>query len=232
MTRLTVEHYAGTSMWPRRLIRCRGAKAVTALSLAVITTALVAPAAPAVMLWDQRDYSDGYAGILSQNSEPAYDGDDTMAADDFRTPSCCEKWIVNTVSVAGTYSDTGPVDSVNVAFYTNKSSLPGTQVYSAPNVVPSKGLSSGSFVIPLPTRFKPKPDRHYWVSVQANMDFGTRGNWFWLNRSVVGLDKAAWMNPLDGFGTGCTTWSVRDTCVPSGDPDQIFSLAGKSKPVP
>ena len=53
---------------------------------------------------------------------------------------------------------------------------------------------------------------HYWVSVQAGMDFNTGGQWFWDNRTRESNQEAAWQNPGGGFG-GCTTWTTARSTV-------------------
>ena len=69
----------------------------------------------------------------------------------------------------------------------------------------------------------------YWVSVQANMDFALGGEWGWETSTVTNGSPAAWQNPGDGFGTGCTSWGVEIVCVPVGGPDKMFALKGKAQ---
>jgi hypothetical protein len=85
--------------------------------------------------------------------------------------------------------------------------------------------SAGSFAIPV-GKIKLRGG-HYWVSVQANMDFGTGGEWGWDGRAKKTKSPAVWMNPGDGFATRCTTFANMATCVPSGEgPDLVFQLGG------
>ena len=72
---------------------------------------------------------------------------------------------------------------------------------------------------------------HYWMSVQARMDFTPNGQWFWQNRTVQAGSPAAWQNPGGGFGVGCTTWGVKTTCLTGQvGPDQVFRIHGTSTP--
>ena len=60
------------------------------------------------------------------------------------------------------------------------------------------------------------------------MDFGPGGEWGWFDRTVQSSTAAGWRNPADGFGTGCTDWGLRTSCLASatGSPDQVFRLTG------
>ena len=58
------------------------------------------------------------------------------------------------------------------------------------------------------------------------MDFGAGGQWGWTERTVQSGTASMWQNPSDGFGSGCTTWTDRLTCLVGGEPDLIFSLSG------
>lgn len=84
-----------------------------------------APAAPAVVLYDQYD-TQAASDITSQDFEVALDGFDSFAADDFVVPSG-QSWSITGVDVDGEYTTGGgPAASVNVFFYTNGvGSLPG-----------------------------------------------------------------------------------------------------------
>ena len=181
------------------------------------------PDTPNVILYDQTDNA-GTNSITSQNFEVGFDGFDNQAADDF---VATETWIVTTVAVAGAYfNGTGPAPSVNVFFYDNAAGLPGTEVYSALGVVPVD--AAGSFVITLPAPAVLAAST-YWLSVQANLDFGVGGQWGWTERTVQSNSPSAWRNPGAGFATPCTNWGVRaGTCLIGTDPDLIFRLEGSS----
>ena len=86
----------------------------------------------------------------------------------------------------------------------------------------------GSFRITLPKTGLKLAKGLYWVSVQANMDIGTNGQWGWATRSVQTNNPATWQNPGDGFGSGCTTWANMDTCLGAPGPDLMFQLKGNT----
>ena len=177
------------------------ARATSGSLRAVRGHSLKAPAAPAVVLYDQYDNDSG-AGTSSQNFESSFDGFDDELADDFVVPGGAN-WSVDGVDVAGVYfNGPGPMTNANVKFYSDSSGLPGSEVASRPNS--SIADSAGSLVITVSPAVSLAAG-HYWVSVQANMDFGVGGQWGWEDRLVQSNSEAAWQNPGGGFGV-CPTW--------------------------
>jgi hypothetical protein len=182
---------------------------------------------PDAVLYDQMD-NDGGTGVTSQNFEASFDAYDNMGADDFVVPTGF-KWLVKEVDVAGVYyNGSGPANSVHVAFYKNKGGLPAALVADFPAAAYTDS-GFGSFNVTLPSTAKLKAGK-YFVSVQSNQDFAVAGQWGWEIRSVQSGSPAAWQNPGDGFGTGCTTWGSLSTCLGYG-PDFMFRLMGKAKAV-
>jgi hypothetical protein len=176
----------------------------------------------AVVLYSQNTGDSGVA-IVSQNFEAEFDGYDVQAADDFAVPSGVS-WTLASVGVPGTYFDgTGPAASETVTFYKNAHGVPG--VVAATKTAVGTDNGTGSFTIPL-GNLKLRHGR-YWISVQANMDLLSRGEWGWEARSPRTGKAALWQNPGDGFATGCTAWARMETCNPSGEgPDLMFALNG------
>jgi len=190
------------------------------------------------VLFDNNSNDSGI-GISSQNFEPGFDAYDDAAADDFVVP-VNTKWHVKQVIVTGVYyNGSGPAVSENVRFYTNHSKLPNTLKKEYLDIA---GIDNGtgSFTIKLPTATTLKGGlngKHFWVNVQANMDFSVGGQWGWegsLNNPTTPAApyNDAWENPGDGFGTGCTTYTVEYTCI--GDlgqgPSKMFTLKGTHTP--
>ncbi len=187
------------------------------------------------ILYDQNDNC-GAVGITSQNftdAGGAFDSYDNQAADDFVVPPG-SGWRVETIQVTGLYwNGPGPVESVNVFFYADAGGLPGALEHSALGLTPSAGLAVGSFTLDLPTPAILGPGTH-WVSVQANLAFGSAGQWMWTERLVQTGNESAWQNPGNGFGTGCTSWAPRVTsCLVGGSaPDLCFAVLGVPTPRP
>lgn len=172
-------------------------------------------------LYSQND-NDGGTGVTSQNFEASFDIYDNSGADDFKVPAGFV-WKVKSVDVTGVYyNGSGPAASEHVTFYKDASGLPGAAVADFPAAVGTD--TAGSFSIPVAAKLKKGT---YWVGVQANMDFAAGGQWGWEIRSVQAGSLAAWQNPGDGFGTGCTTWGAMQTCLGYG-PDFMFALGGKA----
>ena len=186
-----------------------------------------------ILLYDQTDGA-GTGAVNSQNFETANDAFDNQAADDFVVPAG-PAWTVQQVVVRGAYfngvpSPGGPAVSFNVFFYANVGTLPSLLVPGGAQLNSPYTNASGVFTITLPVSVSLPAGNTYWVSVQANMDYGapTAGQWGWLNRTITSNSPAAWQNPGGGFATACTTWGARaTTCgIAATEPDQIFQLFG------
>ncbi|MFL6215341.1 MAG: HYR domain-containing protein [Blastocatellia bacterium] len=184
------------------------------------------PASPFVVLYDQTS-NPSAAATSSQNFEASFDTFDNQTADDFVVPAG-QSWMVNQVNVSGVYfNGNGPVRNVNVKFYADSATLPAASaLQSFSNVAVTD--TAGNFSITLPSAVALTAGT-YWVSVQANMDFGVGGQWGWLDRTTISNSGAAWINPGNGFGAGCSpNWGRKTTCVTGSDPDNIFQLLGTS----
>jgi hypothetical protein len=179
-----------------------------------------------VVLYDQNDNSQGYADI-SQNFESSFDGYDSQGSDDFTVPAN-KSWKMKEVDVTGLYfNGPGLARSENVTFYKDKKGKPGKVLATATATGSDDGI--GDYVIPLKVSHKFKTG-HYWVSVQANMDYSAGGEWGWATRTIANGDNAQWENPGDGFGTGCTSWADEQSCLGGvAGPDHMFTLRGTSK---
>lgn len=70
------------------------------------------------------------------------------------------------------------------------------------------------------------PNGIYWVGIQVNQDYATHGQHFWSNRTVMSNNESVWVNPGDGFGSGCTTFTPQTTCGVGGgtNPDFLYTI--------
>ena len=189
-------------------------------------TGTCTPSGTPTTLYDQTDNA-GTTATSSQNFEAAFDTFDSFTADDFVVPAG-QTWNVSTINVGGQYfNGTGPAATVNVFFYPNSGTLPGSPAACTfNNVAIASGAATGSFGIDLPSSCTLGAGT-YWVSVQANLDFTPNGQWGWNDRTVQTNNGAAFMNPGGGFAcTGGNGWVLKTTCVTTTSPDQIFSLVG------
>jgi hypothetical protein len=150
---------------------------------------------------------------------------DDQAADDFVFTYPFNN-VITGVRVMGEYSQGGgPASSFNVYIYGNGSGhVPGGLIASRLNL-PYTGTPP-DFTINLISLVTLGPGT-YWISVQARQDFNPNGQWFWHNRTVQSNAGAAWQNPGDGYGTGCTSWNRKNACMPDQVwPDQVFQILG------
>jgi hypothetical protein len=148
--------------------------------------------------------------ISSQNFEPKYDALDARGADDFTVTHRCT---VSQVHVRGNYhSGAGPAASVNVTFFVARPNGGVGAVYRRRHEQPYADPSGvGKFYVLLsaPVTFRPGT---YWVSVQANMDEDTAGEWSWQTTNKLIGHPAMWQNPGDGFQTGCVKFTNAVKC--------------------
>ncbi len=133
---------------------------------------------PAAVLYEQFDIQ-SLNLATSQQFEPTFSAYDSQTADDFSVPTGAT-WILDQVEVAGSYSTGGHADAVNVFIYASAGAVPGPAVISQTNLIPSSGLDTGSFLIPLASPVT-LPTGTYWLSVQAHQRYDPNGQWFWRN---------------------------------------------------
>jgi hypothetical protein len=180
------------------------------------------PAAPNVVLYDQYNNSTTTATLSATFTDfPTFSAD---LADDFVVPSG-QTWNVSSIDADGQYfNGPGPATSWNVYIYANNGTLPGATVYSILNTTVT--VSGTTFTVNLSPCATLTPGT-YWVEIQANMTFGTQGEWGWTDRTVLSNNPAAWQNTGGGFGI-CPTWAPKlATCVTTaGGPDQVYRLNG------
>jgi hypothetical protein len=184
---------------------------------------------PPILLYDQNNDL-ATTATNSQNFEASLDNFDAQAADDFVVPPD-QTWDVSRVYVSGQYTGkyvngTGPtVYSVNVFFYPNSGTLPGTTAVCTYNDLQVVSYD-GSFGVDLTSNCSLGAGT-YWLSVQANMNFEPDGYWFWKNRAMRMGNGAAFRNPGGGFACpGGNDWVLRTTCLNTTSPDQVFQIVG------
>jgi hypothetical protein len=176
--------------------------------------------------------NDAGIGISSQNFEPAFAGYDDVAADDFFVPAHTT-WHVTEVDVSGVYynGSPGPADSETVTFYKNGHRQPGTEKVAYTLLGTD---NAGSFAIDLPGKgvtFRGGTrGKTFWLSVVANMNFHPKGQWAWETSTNAIGNPNVWENPSNGFGTGCTAWTVVNSCFPGEGASQMFALFGSHNP--
>ncbi len=135
-----------------------------------------------------------------------------------------QTWSVESIDADGVYfNGVGPATDWNVFIYADSGGLPGTQVYSTLNQPVT--VSGTTFTVNL-SPAACLAEGTYWIEIQANMTFGTQGEWGWTDRTVQSNSPAAWQNPGGGFAI-CPSWTNKLTCIPTaGGPDQVYRING------
>jgi len=164
------------------------------------------------ILWAQMTPSDGL--IASQDFEASFDAYDCKGADDFVVTD--GPWTVGVIKFLGGYwNGSGPAQSFNIEFYNNNAGIPGASIVSFTNL-PYTAVAVGSifeFTVYIPAQVF--ANGHYWISIQARMDYGTGGQYGWQPHAPPQVqNERHWINPGGGFGC-CTSWTPGTTVWPS-----------------
>src|SRR5437764_348940 len=187
-----------------------------------IMLAPLAPTVPQTVLYDQYDNAGKDVTVSATFTDfPTYRAD---LADDFVVPTG-QTWNVQSIDANGAYFfGVGPAIDWNVFFYADNAGFPGAQVYSTTHQPVQQNGSTFTVNLPSPAVLSAGT---YWVEIQANMTYGTQGEWGWSNRTVTSYNAAAWQNPGGGLGV-CPSWSRRGaTCgTDPSEPDQMYRLNG------
>src|SRR6185437_7420966 len=176
--------------------------------------------------YSQRDNDNG-VGIVSQNFlDSGFSIYDAAGADDFKLK---KKAKLTEVDVDGIYfNGYGPAASIDVHYYANSGGVPGKEVAKCLGASYSDETGFGTFDVPCKASFKAK--KTAWVSVAANMAFGSGGEWGWNTNNTVRNGASQWQNPGSGFATGCSSWGTTTTYIPSGEGgDFSYAVLGKIK---
>ncbi len=172
--------------------------------------------------------------INSQDFETIFDDFDAMTADDFTVPPG-RTWRLEEAFIQGKHNPTGEptqATQARVTIFSDNAGLPGSEISSGvmsikPNTYPN--------IRPI---LDPRPvlgAGTYWIGVQVLMNATDGGanarTWFWAENNTAFGNPAAYRNPLDGYGTGCTAFVPRSTCGTVSEPahpapDQSFNLSG------
>ena len=164
----------------------------------------------------------GANGRPAQDFSAANDIYDCEGADDFVVP-LGTYWHIESFKAIG--SGGGPFTSVNLYFYDDVGGMPSATPFQSYAGISATDIG-GTLDVAIPgglTLF----EGTYWVSIQVDADFATYGQWFWTWNVGINNSQAHWRNPLDGFGTGATTWTALGAIW--GDVDDLcFSLTGES----
>jgi hypothetical protein len=192
---------------------------------------LIAPAvAGAEVLYDSTPSVTGFHPTI-QDFEASQNAGDADAADDFTVPPG-HTWSLQRAFVDGrvpSFPGPGTTDLVNVSLYNSSGSLPSATPFYSMQLVSGGATAFPDFDLALPNVPTLGPGT-YWFEAQARLDFDSPNNnvWFWGTVSTQRGNPAAYRNPGDGFGNGCTSFAVMNSgCVDNvTNPDLAFRLEG------
>lgn len=164
-----------------------------------------------------------YDGSAVTSNSISTDDYDSFAADDF-TVTDAAGWSVSAFNfnVSFRQFSADPGTTYNVHVYSDASGVPNDTAAALCGGDELTGtLSSGdtALSVALPAACS-LPAGHYWVVLQANINFATAGNqmyWSAFSPATVPGTAAQWKNPGDGFGSGCTSWSPSTSCDLTGN---------------
>ncbi len=181
------------------------------------------------VLWDQSART-GTAVVSSENRlDPGAGAFDTEGADDFIVATG-KTWLLDGVDVVGDYygqGQLGPADSVDVQIFAESNGFPSTVSCSYRGLHPARGLADGDFEVNLPSPCRLTAG-HFWVTVQAEIDFNAAKQWGWAERQAVRERPSAWRNPGGGYQTFCDDWGRRSAdCHIGTNPDFAYRLRGR-----
>ena len=213
------------------------ATAVLALATSSTSASAAAKRVPGkqdVVLWNQNSNFGG--GVNSHFYESSMEAYDDYAADDFVVPNG-QRWYISEVDVTGAYAKgSGPASSVVVIFWTNQNGHPHRVAQDLHDwFTLSCTDDAGSFQCVLPTVRHNKPvvkfgPGTWWVSVIANCDSQTCGQWNWTENTTVTGRQAEWENPGGAWNIpDCHGWNVLSTCFGGAQADLAFQLVGYSQ---
>jgi hypothetical protein len=160
-------------------------------------------------------------GITAQDFEASFDIYDAMGAAKFKTSGKCK---VKALYIEGL---TGLPTGFNWAIYTSKAGAiktPDKQVKKCAGKVNLDG-SASSFKFKVKKGCKLKANTEYFLTGQAQLEFGTGGQWFWGTTDTQKQQRQdLWQNPGGGFGVGCATYDTIGTCLGFSTYNYIFAV--------
>lgn len=148
-----------------------------------------------------------------------------QAADDFIVPENAT-WQIEAVLIPGFYfNGEGATSEVNLFFYADDEGRPGTELYAATNST-AFADEAGEFYIDLSADPLELDEGHYWVSVQARLDFSPNGDqWAWFEHVGQTHEPSVWRQPASSGD--CADWGERlALCDVGSEVDMAFRLDG------
>lgn len=168
-------------------------------------------------------------GLVAQDFEALFNGNDCRIADDFTVPSG-ETWYIDSVELYGFYSVTNPDSAgMNFTIYNDNSGTIGSQVYSEVIEVNLDENEDGTITASWSTPIQLGTGT-YWLAASARKNYiNDAGVWYWYLNSSTSLGYTAqWENPGGSWAAGCTSWTpiTSSSCVNVAHPNVMFRVYG------
>lgn len=169
------------------------------------------------------------SGLVAQDFENLFNGNDCRIADDFTVPSG-ETWYIDSIRIFGFYNVNNPdTAGMNVTIYNDNSGSVGSSVFSDLIDLNLDPDEDGTIVASWSTPIQLSAG-DYWLAASARKDYlNDQGVWYWyLNSSTSSGSTALWENPNGGWNAGCTSWTAitANSCVDVDHPNVVFQIHG------
>jgi len=167
-------------------------------------------------------------GLVAQDFENLFNGNDCRIADDFDVPSG-DTWYIDSIKIYGFYNVTSPDSAgMNITIYENNNGAIGSSVYTNVFQVNLDQDGDGAITAVWNTPLQLSAGS-YWLAASARKNYiSDQGVWYWyLENSGYG-EEAKWENPGGSWNAGCTSWTdiTDNSCVNVQYPDVTFSIHG------
>lgn len=173
-----------------------------------------------VRLWDQLGPVTGWTVPSTDRMVADLQPFTTQAVDDLEVPAG-RRWRVTEVKVKGEFVGRG-VGTFAITVWKDHPFVKDEQVAFYDRIFTRN--QTGSMTLSLPTALE-LPAGRYWISVQSQ---SFESVWQWALRRTRNGEAALWVNPGDGYQTGCTRPSRVALCgsVTAPGKDLAFALYG------
>ncbi len=167
------------------------------------------------------------SGLVAQDFESIFNGNDCRIADDFTVPAG-QTWYIDSVRIYGFYNVNNPdTAGMNFTIYNDNSGSIGSQVYAQVFQINLDPDENGSITAVWNTPLQVAAGT-YWMAASARKDYlNDQGVWYWYLDSAGSGYEAKWENP-GGSWNVCTSWTniTASSCVGVAYPDVVFRIYG------
>ena len=180
-----------------------------------------------VQLFDQTQNAETN-GLVAQDFETLFNGNDCRIADDFDVPTG-DTWYIDSLKIYGFYNVSNPDSAgMNITIYENNNGAIGSSVYTNVFQVNLDQDGDGAIMAVWNTPLQLTAGS-YWLAASARKNYiSDQGVWYWYLESSGYGEEAKWENPGGSWNAGCTSWTdiTDNNCVNVQYPDVVFRIYG------